>query len=214
MHDSRVRVLLVDDHTVVRDGVRLMLGTASDIVVTGEAETAHEAMRMIREQEFDVALVDIALPGKNGLELLKQLRAEQPKLAVLILSMYSEEVYALRAIKYGAVGYLTKNSSAATVVGAVRKAAAGGRHVSQELAEKLVSILGGGGNVPLHDVLSNRELEVLKLLASGASLLKIADTMHISTSTVTTYRARVMQKMGLRSNVELARYALESGLLL
>ncbi|HCN89623.1 MAG TPA: DNA-binding response regulator, partial [Oxalobacteraceae bacterium] len=140
MPHDKITVLLVDDHTVVRDGVRLMLGTARDIVVTGEADNALDALRMVREQTFDVALVDIALPDKNGLELLKQFRVEQPKLAVLILSMYSEEVYALRAIKYGAVGYLTKNCSATTVVAAVLKAAAGGRHVSPALAEKLANM--------------------------------------------------------------------------
>lgn len=213
MSSDKISVLLVDDHTVVRDGVRLMLGTALDIVVTGEAETALDALRMVREQTFDVALVDIALPDKNGLELLKQFRAEQPKLAVLILSMYSEEVYALRAIKYGAVGYLTKNCSATTVVAAVRKAAAGGRHVSPALAEKLANMLCGN-NSPLHEELSNREIEVLRFLAAGVSLLQIGENMHISTSTVATYRARILQKMGMRSNVELARYALESGLLL
>ena len=213
MPNSKISVLLVDDHTVVRDGVRLMLGTTRDIVVAGEADTALDALRMVREQTFDVALVDIALPDKNGLELLKQFRTEQPKLAVLILSMYSEEVYALRAIKYGAVGYLTKNCSATTMVAAVRKAAAGGRHVSPALAEKLANMLSGN-NTPLHDELSNREIEVLRLLAAGVSLLQIGENMHISTSTVATYRARILQKMGMRSNVELARYALESGLLL
>lgn len=213
MTTNKITVLLVDDHTVVRDGVRLMLGTAPDIVVTGEAGTALDAMRMIREQTFDVALIDIALPDKNGLELLKQLHAEQPKLAVLILSMYSEEVYALRAIKYGAAGYLTKNCSAATVVAAVCKAAAGGRHVSPGLAEKLANMLSGRKH-SLHEGLSNREIEVLRFLAGGASLLKIGDSMHISTSTVATYRARILQKMDMKSNVELVRYALENGLLL
>lgn len=170
-------------------------------------------MRMIREKAFDVALVDIALPDRNGLELLKQLRAEQPKLAVLILSMYSEEVYAVRAFKNGAVGYMTKDCSATSVVAAVRKAAAGGRHVSPSLAEKLANMLSCR-NVPLHEELSNREIEVLRFLTAGASLLKIGHSMHISTSTVATYRARILQKMGMKSNVELTRYALESGLLL
>src|SRR5689334_8143870 len=125
MIDNNIKVLLVDDHSIVRNGVRLMVETANDIDVTGEAETAQEAMQLVREKDFDVALVDISLPGKNGLELLKFLRAEKPKLAVLMLSMYSEEAYALRAIKHGAVGYLTKDISADTLVAAVRKAAAG-----------------------------------------------------------------------------------------
>ncbi len=209
---NNINVLLVDDHAVVRNGVRLMLGTADDIDVGGEAETAHDALRLVRERDFDVALVDIALPGKSGLELLKQLRAEQPKLAVVILSMYSEEVYAVRALKHGAAGYLNKNSSAAALVMAVRKAAAGGKHVSRALAEKLVNMLGGASKMP-HESLSDRELDVLKLLAAGESLVKIAERLHLSASTVTTYRARILQKTSMKSNVELARYALESGLL-
>lgn len=210
---NNIRVLLVDDHAVVRNGVRLMLDTAGDINVTAEAETANDALRMVREQEFDVAVVDIALPGKSGLELLKQLRAEQPRLAVLILSMYSEEVYAVRALKHGAAGYLDKNCSASALVVAVRKAASGGKHVSRSLAEKLVTMIGNGSKMS-HEALSDRELDVLKLLATGVSLVKIAETLHLSASTVTTYRARILQKTGMKSNVELARYAMESGLLI
>ncbi|MES2070672.1 MAG: response regulator transcription factor [Pseudomonadota bacterium] len=212
MNPKPIRVLLVDDHVIVRNGVRLMLGSADDISVEGEAENAQEALRLVRQQDFDVALVDIALPGKNGLELLKSLRVEKPKLAVLMLSTYTEEIYAVRAFKLGAAGYLTKDSPAPTLVLAVRKAATGGKHVSPALMERLASMLGGAG-MASHEDLSNRELEVMKLIAKGESLVKIADTLHLSPNTVTTYRARILEKMGLSSNAELARYALENGLL-
>jgi DNA-binding NarL/FixJ family response regulator len=207
-----IRTLLVDDHAIARNGVKLMLSSAKDISVTGEAGTAHEALDLVRMQDFDVALVDITMPGKNGLDLLKSLRAEKPKLAVLILSTYSEEVYAVRALKLGAAGYLTKDAPTAALVAAVRKAAAGGKHFSLEVLEKVASLMGGGG-VSTHEALSNRELEVMKRLAAGDSLTKIAETLHLSPNTVTTYRARVLEKMGMASNAELTRYALENGLI-
>lgn len=213
MRNGNIRVMLVDDHAIVRNGVRLMLASAGDIDVVAEAECASDAMRIVREQEIDVALVDIVMPGKSGLELLKQLRIEQPRVAVVILSMYAEEVYAVRALKHGAAGYLDKNCSPNALAMAIRKAAAGGKHVSRSLAEKLVNMIGNGNEMP-HEALSDRELDVLKLLAAGVSLVKIADTLHLSASTVTTYRARILQKTGMKSNVELARYALESGLLI
>jgi DNA-binding NarL/FixJ family response regulator len=212
MGDKTIRVMLVDDHSIVRNGVRRMLETVDDIDVTGEAETAQDAMRLLREQDFDVALIDISLPDKSGLQLLKSMRAEKPDLAVLMLSMHSIDAYALRAIKLGAAGYLTKDISASTLVAAVRKVAAGGKHISPELAEKLVDALGGG-ETPSHEALSDRELEVLKLLAAGEKLVRIAEILHLSPSTVTTYRARILEKTGLDSNAKLARYALEHGLL-
>ncbi|MFT5589879.1 MAG: DNA-binding NarL/FixJ family response regulator [Bradyrhizobium sp.] len=207
-----IRVMLVDDHAVVRSGVRLMLGTTDDIVVTGEADSGHAAMKLVAAQVFDVALVDIALPGRNGLELLKQLRQEQPKLAVLMFSMYSEEVYAVRALRQGAVGYLTKDSSAAVIIDAVRTAAAGRKYVSPALVERLAELLGEGVRFP-HEALSDRELEVMKLLASGDSLVQIAAALHLSASTVTTYRARILEKTGLKGNTALSRYAIEHGLI-
>jgi len=212
MMDHKITVLLVDDHSIVRNGVRRMLETADDIAVTGEAEKAQAAMRLVREKDFDVALIDIGLPDKSGLQLLKLVRTEKPKLAVLMLSMHSVEAYALRAIKQGAAGYLTKDISAVTLVAAVRNAAAGGKHISPELAEKLVNVIGRGDTAP-HEALSDRELEVLKLLASGERLVRIAEILHLSPSTVTTYRARILEKTGMDSNAKLARYALENGLL-
>jgi len=213
MANQKIQVLLVDDHTVARNGVRLMLSSAQDINVGAEAEDAEAAIKLIRERHFDVALLDIALTGKSGLDLLKLLRIEKPKLAVLILSMYSEEVYAIRALKLGAAGYLTKSNSAATLIAAVRKAASGGKYISPTLVEKLANMIGNDRLSP-HETLSDRELEVLKLIAAGESLVKIAHTLHLSPNTVTTYRTRILDKMGLSSNTELARYALENGLLI
>lgn len=210
---DKIRVLLVDDHVIVRNGVRLMLGEVDDIVVEGEADCAQRALGLIREKEFDVVLLDIAMPGKNGLDLLKTIRSEKPKLATIILSTYSEEVYAMRAFKLGAAGYLTKDSPADVLIAAVRKAAKGGKHVSPSLMEKMASMMGGG-TVDSHEDLSNRELEVLKLIAAGESLVKIAETLHLSPHTVTTYRARILQKMGMSTNAELTRYAIENGLIM
>lgn len=207
-----IKILLVDDHTVVRNGVRLMLSAASEIRVAGEAASAPEALQLVEGERFDVALVDIALPGKNGLDLLKSLRATRPELAVLMLSTYSEEIYALRALKLGAAGYLTKDSPTATLIEAVRKVAAGGKYVSPSLAEKFASMIAGK-HTASHEGLSNRELEVLKLLARGESLISIGEMLHLSPKTVTTYRTRILEKMGIGSNAELTRYAIENGLL-
>jgi DNA-binding NarL/FixJ family response regulator len=212
MRPDTIKVLLIDDHAVVRDGMRLMLSSASDIEVVGEAETAQEGLRIVGEQHFDVVLVDINLPDKSGLELLKLLREKRPALAVLILSMYAEEIYAVRALKHGAAGYLTKSCTAAMVVAAVRKVAAGGKYVSAAMADKLAGMIGGG-SICSHEVLSDRELEVLRLVAIGESLVRIAEALHLSPSTVTTYRARILEKMGMKSNAELTRYAFENGLL-
>jgi DNA-binding NarL/FixJ family response regulator len=210
--ESVIRVLLVDDHAVVRNGVRLMLGTSDDIEVAGEAQTASDALLLARTQSFDVALVDVALPDRNGLELVRPLRAQQPTLAVLMLSIYAEEVYALRAIKHGAAGYLTKRVSAETLIAAVRKVHSGGKYITASLAERFAQHVGEALG-PAHETLSDRELEVLKLIAGGESLANIATTLHLSPNTVTTYRARICQKIGLKSNAQLARYALEHGLL-
>ncbi|MGZ3158029.1 MAG: response regulator [Burkholderiaceae bacterium] len=212
MTANTIKVLLVDDHAIARNGVRLMLSSAIDISVNGEAGNAQEAMQLVRDQEFDVAVVDITMPGKNGLDLLKSLRIDKPKLAVLILSTYSEEIYAVRALKLGAAGYLTKDTSSADLITAVRKAATGGKYVGPALMEKLASMIGGAVR-STHEALSNRELEVLKLIAAGESLVRIAETLHLSPNTVTTYRTRILEKMGMASNAELTRYALENGLI-
>jgi DNA-binding NarL/FixJ family response regulator len=213
MTEKKIKVLLVDDHLVVRNGLGLMLRSAQDIEVAGEASSAAEARAMVAANDFDVVLMDIGLPDKNGLELLKLIKADRPTLAVLMFSMYAEDIYAVRALKLGAAGYLTKNSPVETVVAAVRKAAAGGKYVSMALTEQLASMVGHK-HLQAHQALSNRELEVMKLIAGGESLIGIGQRLNLSPSTVTTYRARILEKMRLGSNAELARYALEHGLLI
>jgi DNA-binding NarL/FixJ family response regulator len=212
MRANKVKVLLVDDHAVVRNGIRLMLDSVDDIEVTGEAGTAHDALLATQAQHFDVVLVDINLPDKSGLELIKRLRAQGARPAIVVLSAYPEEMYALRAFKKGAAAYLNKRSSADDIIAAVRKAATGGKYVSPEVIERFADMIGGE-KMRSHEELSDRELEVLKHLAAGESLVRIAELLHLSPSTVTTYRARVLEKMGMKSNAELTRYALEHGLL-
>jgi DNA-binding NarL/FixJ family response regulator len=212
MNDRIIEILLVDDHAMVRSGVQRMLETDGNIRVTGQAETAHEAIQLVQKHRFDVALVDVSLPGKNGIELLKTLKAEAPRLPTLILSAYSEDVYAIRAIRNGAVGYLTKDSAAEKLITAVRTAASGGKYISSTLAEKLADLLTGNTRSS-HDILSDRELEVLKLIALGESLNDIANKLHLSPHTVTTYRARILKKTGLSGNAKLAIYAQETGIL-
>jgi DNA-binding NarL/FixJ family response regulator len=213
MSPDPVKVLLIDDHTIARNGVRLMLGTAGDIDVEGEAADAQQALDLVRRQTFDVALLDIAMPGMSGLELLHHLRVARPRMAVLILSTYAEEIYAVRALKQGASGYLTKDAPTAVLVEAVRRAAAGRKYVSPSLVDKLASLVSGESTASGHDALSNRELEVLRLIAQGEPLVQIGERLHLSPNTVTTYRARILEKMGMSSNAELTRYALEHGLI-
>ncbi len=207
-----IKVMLVDDHAIARNGVRLMLGTADDITVAGEADNAQAALQLAQRDHFDVAVVDITMPGMSGLDLLRQLRTARPKLAVLMLSTYAEEIYAVRALKLGAAGYLTKDAPTNVLVAAVRKVAAGGKYVSPAMLDKLASLIGGGG-VSTHEGLSNRELEVFKLIAAGQSLVHVGKALHLSPNTVTTYRARILEKMGMTSNAELTRYALENGII-
>lgn len=208
---AEIRILLVDDHRIVRDGMRLIFSIESDFKIAGEAETAQQALALLQKKSFDVALVDISLPDKSGLELLKLMSDLYPKLAILIISMYAEEVYALRALKQGAAGYLTKNSSASALIAAVRTAAAGGKVVSADTAQKLAGMLGGAP-VAHHEHLSDRELEVMKQIAKGESLVDIATQLHLSPSTVTTYRTRILEKMQMKTNAELTRYVFGNNL--
>jgi DNA-binding NarL/FixJ family response regulator len=212
MTNKPIRVLLVDDHVVVRNGVRLMLSSDDNIRITGEASNAQEALRLLAEQEFDVAIIDIAMPGRNGLELQRLMQNGKQRPAILFLSTYAEDIYAMRALKPGAAGYLCKDSSPEALVAAVQKAAAGGKYLSPALAEKVAFAIGGA-RAAQHEELSDRELEVMKLIAEGRSLVRIAETLHLSPNTVTTYRGRILTKLNLSSNAELTRYAIENGML-
>ncbi|MES2149560.1 MAG: response regulator transcription factor [Pseudomonadota bacterium] len=207
-----IRVLLVDDHAIARGGVRLMLETCADFQVVGEADSAPAALSVLARTEVDVALVDIGLPGKNGLELLVQLRSEKPTLAVIMLSAHPEEMYGVRALKAGAAGYLTKDAPTPLLLAAVRRVAAGHKFIGAELAERLTLAVCGAG-VADHELLSDREFDVMKRLASGESLVDIGQALFLSPKTITTYRTRVLEKMGFSCNAQLTRYALEQGLI-
>ena len=212
MEAKNIRVLLVDDHAIARNGVSLMLGTAADICVAAQAASFDDATERIASEEFDVALVDIAMPGKSGLQLLQMLRLTRPRMPVVVLSHYSEEVYGLRALHLGAAGYLTKDVSAEVLVQAVRKVGSGGKYVSAAMAERL-GMLVAQGPVGAHEDLSERELQVFQRIAAGQSLVQIGAALNLRPNTVTSYRARVLKKMNMACNAELTRYALELGML-
>jgi DNA-binding NarL/FixJ family response regulator len=205
----KLRVLLVDDHPVVRQGVRTMLLEAGDIEVTAEAPDAATAMAILRRERLDLVLSDMGLPGKTGLDLLKMIKAEQPQLPVLMLSMYAEEVFAVRALKLGAAGYLMKDAEAHTLVDAIRKAANGGKYISAGIAERLATQLASDSNDAPHEHLSEREFEVFRLIAAGKSLTEIGLGLHVSVKTISGYRARILEKTGFHSNADFTRYALE-----
>jgi DNA-binding NarL/FixJ family response regulator len=209
----RYRVLLVDDHVVVRYGMRLMLGSADDIEIVGEAGTASEALQHMAEQSVDVVLLDLGLPDRDGLDLLRLMRTRWPRSAVVVISGQPEAVYGVRALKLGAAGFLRKESDADTVLTAVRKAAQGGKFVSDALLQQLAQLMGGPGPDLTHSALTDRELEVLKLIAAGESLVNIGRRLNVSPSTVTTYRARILDKLQLKTNAELTRYAIDQSLL-
>jgi two-component system invasion response regulator UvrY len=203
------RVLILDDHEVVRRGLKEILVDADPSVEVGEAESAQTAIELLMSAEWNLALLDINLPGRNGLEALAEVKRLRPLMPVLVLSAYPEEEFAIRSLKLGASGYLSKSLSADEVVAAVKKALAGGKYVTASLAEKLAGALGRDVRHEPHEGLSRRELEVLLLVASGKSIKEIADELTLSEKTVGTYRTRISKKMGLGTNVELTRYALQ-----
>jgi PAS domain S-box-containing protein len=205
------RVLIADDHQIVREGLRRILAGLGDIEVAAEAANGDEALALVRAYDYDVAVLDLSMPGLAGLDLVKRLKIERPKLKILVLSMHGEQQYAARALKAGASGYLTKDSAAQQLVGAIRKVAGGGVHVSEAAAAGLLAASGGDG--PPHSRLSDREFEVFRLLASGSSPGEIARQLHLSVKTVSTHKTRVLEKLGLGSTAELVRYALEQKLL-
>jgi len=204
-----IRVLIVDDHTILRRGLSQIISETDDLEVCGEADSGVQAIKLAREQDFDVVLLDISMPDRNGLDTLKQLKKEKPKLAVLMLSMHPEEHYAMRALKAGASGYLTKQSAPALLVTAIRQVASGRKYVSSELAEELARTVGPDSGRPRHETLSDREYETLRLMASGMTLTEIAAEMSLSVKTVSVYRARLLEKMQLKNNAELTYYALK-----
>jgi two-component system invasion response regulator UvrY len=201
--------LIVDDHAVVRRGLRQVVAEECDGAVVEEASTGQAVLDAVRREDWDLVILDINLPDKNGLEVLKDLQALRPALPVLILSHHAEEQYAARAFKAGAAGYLTKDSAAAELPTAIRKVLAGGRYVSSSFAERLAGHLTGDAGAASHEALSDREHLVLCEIAQGKTVSQIADELALSVKTVSTYRARLLEKLGLANNAELMRYALD-----
>lgn len=207
-----IRILIADDHAVVRRGLAQILAEAPEITSVGEAQNANEIMSLIRSQTFDLVILDLALPDKNGLEVLKDVKREHPKLPVLVLSMHPEDQYALRVLKAGAAGYLTKESAPEELITAIKKVLKGGRYISSQLAEQLVLDLGAGATKPIHDSLSDREYQIMCLIASGKTISEVADLLAISVKTASTYRTRILEKMQMKTNAELTHYAIQQKL--
>jgi len=203
-----IRIVVADDHTIVREGLKQVLSAAADLSVVGEAQNGHEVLERVRELDFEVLLLDMSMPGRSGIELIKQVRGEKPKLRILVLSMHQEQQYAVRAIRAGAAGYLTKDSASAQLVSAIRKVAAGGAFITDAVAQQLA--LGAMPQVEglPHQALSDREFQVFRELVSGKAVSDIAAELNLSVKTVSTHKARIMEKMSMSNPAELIRYAI------
>lgn len=212
MNKAMMKILIADDHAIVRQGLRQTVAGQPDMIVAGEAQNAHETLKLVREQEWDVVVLDITMPGRSGLDLLIELKRERPRLPVLILSMHSEEQFAVRALKARASGYITKQSAPKELVKAIRKVQLGGKYVSPSLAESLAFELGDDDGKSAHEKLSDREYQILRLIATGRTPKEIAAELNLSEKTVGTYRTRLMEKMKMKRNAELIRYAVENRL--
>ncbi len=208
-----IRVLLADDHAIVRAGLKEILADTGDITVAGEAANGQEVLARVRGHDYDVVVLDMSMPGRSGIELIKLVKAEKPRLRVLVLSMHSEEQYAVRALKAGASGYLSKDSAADQLVAAIRRIAAGGAYVSPETAERLALDAASRTEAAPHTLLSDREFQVFRMIAAGKSVGEIARELSLSAKTVSTHKARIMEKMGIANPAQLIRYALENNLI-
>jgi two-component system invasion response regulator UvrY len=208
-----IRVLIADDHSIVRQGLKQILEETDDLSVEGEASDGNEALQKIRDMEWDVVLMDVSMPGKNGIETLKQIRQEKPDLPVLILSMYPEDQYAIRLIRAGASGYLTKESAPEQLVAAIRTVSQGKKYISPSVAELLALEIGSKSDRPPHEQLSNREDQIFRLIASGKTVSQIAEELKLSVKTASTYRTRILEKMHMKTNAELTHYAIRNGLI-
>lgn len=207
-----IRVLVTDDHPVVLRGLKQILADEPGFAEPGEARTAAEALRKLREHTWDALILDINLPDQSGLEVLREVRERTPKLPVLVMSMHPEDQFAVRILKAGAAGYLTKDAAPDELIKATRKVIAGGRYISSALAERLADVLSGTSDSSPHEALTDREFEVLRLIAQGKTVSEIADQLALSVKTVSTYRTRLLEKMGLKTNAELMAYALRRGI--
>ncbi len=207
------KILIADDHPLFRRGLKDILQTQPDIELVGEADTGHKALEMARKQRWDVLVLDITMPGLSGIEILNVLRKEQPKLPILILTAHPENQYAVRVLRAGAAGYMTKETAPHELIRGLRKILKGAKYVSETLAEKLASDLGAQNQKKPHDLLSDREYEIMRLIASGKPLGKIAGELALSPRTVSTYRSRALEKMKMKTNTDLIRYAMENKLI-
>ena len=207
-----IKIVIADDHAIVREGLKRIVSEVSEMRVVGEAADGSQVMQLVRELDFDILVLDLSMPGRSGMELIKLIRSEKPRLRILVLSMHHELQYAVRAIKSGASGYLTKESAPSQLEQAIRKIAAGGAYVTAEVAEQLALGAMPGSETHPHETLSDREFEVFRLLASGVSVTEIAAQLKLSVKTVSTHKANLMQKMGLQNPSELIRYAIKHGL--
>jgi two-component system, NarL family, invasion response regulator UvrY len=207
-----IRILIADDHAVVRRGLKQIAEEDADLVVAGEAADSREALERLGQQHYDVLVLDITMPGRSGLDILREIKLLHPRLPVLVLSMHSEDQFASRVLKAGAAGYLPKESAPEDLVKAIRKVYGGGRYISSTQAEKLVSLFEEGAAQAPHELLSNREFEVLRRIASGKTVSQIAEEMILSVKTISTYRTRILEKMKMQTNAELTHYAIKSRL--
>ena len=208
-----ITILVADDHAIVREGLKQILARTGDLVVGGEARSAQEVVRLVREREWDVLLMDMSMPGRSGIDLIKQVRSERPRLPVLVLSMHAEHQYAVRAIRAGASGYLNKDSASELLVAAIRKVVGGGMFVSESVAELLARETKRGADVPPHTLLSDREFQVFSMIVQGKTVTDIALELTLSVKTVSTHKTHVLEKMRLANQAELVRYALAHRLL-
>ncbi|HOE73998.1 MAG TPA: response regulator transcription factor [Deltaproteobacteria bacterium] len=208
-----IRVLVVDDHPIVREGLKQILSDTEDILVVDEADSGQAVLSSAARSNFDVVLLDISMPGRDGLEVLRELKQQKPKLPVLILSMYPEEHYAVRVLRAGASGYLTKSSAPDELISAIRKVASGRKYISSTLAERLTYELDRDADRPMHEVLSDREYQVMHMISTGKSVKEIAEALGLSVKTVSTYRSRIMEKMNMKNNAEIVLYAVQNKLI-
>ena len=208
-----IRIIIADDHSIVREGLKQVVVDQTDLIVSGEAENGKQTMELVRKGDFDVILLDIAMPGMSGLDILKQLKTEKPELPVLVLSMHPEEQYAVRALKAGAAGYLTKGSAPEELIAAIKKISAGGKYISSSLAEKLAFDLEADTKKPLHEALSDREYQVMIMIALGKRIKDIAKDLFLSEKTISSYRSRILGKMNFKTNTDITRYALSHRLI-